>query len=381
MDLQMKICILSNAHPSDDVRLYYKMARSLARIALVHLICRSGVRNRAANPYQIVVSSDTKWGSLFRIYRKARKIRPDIAICVEPLTILAGMALKRKYGTKLVFDVHEFYPDAFAERFPAPFKWLMKNLYLGIERWLQARVDATIGVSDGILDQLVPSWQRDSAITIPNYPVKNVWDYSCETPSDISTLCETNFDLIYIGGITVDRGIFKILKSAWLLKRDFPSISVLILGKFFSSDLEKQFNAYINSHNLNAIIYYQSWLPAEKIGLLLKRSKVGLWLFNPQNRRMRKAVPLKVLEYFAAGLPVVSINTPLMRNLVEQNGAGLCSEYQSDSIAQAVAGILGLKKPEYEAMSRRAARLIEERYNWEALEPRLLDLVQKLAGE
>ncbi|MDD3143397.1 MAG: glycosyltransferase, partial [Candidatus Cloacimonetes bacterium] len=165
-----------------------------------------------------------------------------------------------------------------------------------------------------------------------------------------------------------------------LLRNEFPSLNVLILGKFFDPAVEREFNEQLNNLNLNAVIYYQSWIPAEKIGLLLKRSRVGLWLFNPQNRRMSRAVPLKVLEYFAAGLPVVSINTPLMRGLIEANELGACCEYHSDSIARSVAGLLRLNPSEYRLLSKRCSNLIDQKFNWEALEPRLLELMRKLAS-
>ncbi|MBW6513143.1 MAG: glycosyltransferase family 4 protein [Candidatus Syntrophosphaera sp.] len=374
----MKICIVSNSHHTTDVRLYYKMARSLAKQGEVHLICASGVRNDAVNPYQVVVDTESSWYALFLLYQKARKIKPDVVICVEPLTMFVGLALRRKLGTKVIFDVHEFFADAFSERSRPPFSWLLKTLYLGFERWLERRSDATIAVSDEILDQLVPSRLRDRAVTIPNYPVKNVWDYSCETPADLSTICSLNFDLIYIGGITPDRGVFKVLRSVSLLKREFPSLNVLILGKFFSDEVKREFDTLINTLSLNAIVYYQNWIPAEKIGLLLKRSRVGLWIFNPLNRRMRKAVPLKVLEYLAAGLPVISINTPLMRDLVEKNRVGLCCEFQPAAIANAAGELLRLKPSEYQEMSRRARDLIENNYNWEAIEPRLFSVVKQL---
>lgn len=377
----MKICIVSNSHSTTDVRLYYKIARSLAKLGEVHLVCPSGVRNAAVNPFQDVVETESSWYALPLLYRKAKKLKPDIVVCVEPLTVLVGLALRRKLRCKVVFDVHEFFPDAFAERFRPPLSWIMKQLYLGFERWLQRRVDATTAVSDEILDQLVPRSRRQNAIAIPNYPVRNVWDYSCETPMDISTICEMDFDLIYIGGLTPDRGVFKILKSVSLLKQDFPALNVLILGKFFDPEVERGFNERLDAWGLNAMIYYQSWIPAEKIGLLLKRSRVGLWVFNPQNRRMSRAVPLKVLEYFAAGLPVVSIKTPLMRSLIEKNGLGACCEFHSDSIATAVAGILRLNQSEYRQMSQRCSALIDEKFNWEAIEPELLALMQQLAPE
>jgi glycosyltransferase involved in cell wall biosynthesis len=374
----MKICILSNSHHTTDVRLYYKIARSLAKLGEVHLICTTGVRNAVVNPYQDVVETESRRYALLLLYRKAVKIRPDIVVCVEPLTVLTGLALRRKLGCRVVFDVHEFFADAFAERFRPPFNWLMKALYLVFLRWLQSRVDATIGVSEEILDQLVKGPKRKNAVAIPNYPVKNVWDYTCETPMDLSAICEMNFDLIYIGGLTPDRGVFKILKSVSILKQEYPQLNVLILGKFFSEEVEKKFNSLLNEWNLNAIVYYQSWIPAEKIGLLLKRSRVGLWIFNPLNRRMSRAVPLKVLEYFAAGLPVVSMDTPLMRNLVEKNGLGYCCDFHAESIAQAVGRILGMKEDAYAAMSARCTELVETRYNWEAIEPDLLRVFQQL---
>lgn len=379
--LIMKICIVSNSHHTSDVRMYYKIARSLAKLGEVYLISTSGVRNGNVNPYQVVVDTESNWYALFLLYKKAKKIKPDIVICVEPLTMFVGMALRRKLGTRVIFDVHEFFADAFSERSRPPFSWLLKALYLSFERWLQQRSDATIGVNDEILDQLVSSRQRDLAVTIPNYPVKNVWDYNCETPSELSTICEMNFDLIYVGGLTPARGVFKMLKSISLLKREFPGLNVLILGKFFSDEVQREFNTLINTLNLNAIIYYQNWIPAEKIGLLLKRSRVGLWIFNPQNRRMRKAIPLKVLEYFAAGLPVVSINTPLMRDLVEKNRIGICCEFQPDAIAKAAGEILRMSKSEYREMSQRASDLIENNYNWEAIEPRLFSVVKQLVPE
>jgi glycosyltransferase involved in cell wall biosynthesis len=376
----MKICIVSNSHHTTDVRLYYKMARSLAKLGEVHLLCASGVRNAAVNPFQDVVETESTWYALPLLYKKAKKLKPDIVICVEPLTVFIGLALRRKLNCKVVFDVHEFFPDAFAERFRPPLSWVAKALYLGFERRLQRSVDASTAVSEEILDQLLPRGKRLNAIALPNYPVKNVWDYTCETPMELSAICEMDFDLIYIGGLTPDRGVFKLLKSVSLLRNEFPALNVLILGKFFDPAVEREFNEQLNTLNLNAVIYYQSWIPAEKIGLLLKRSRVGLWLFNPQNRRMSRAVPLKVLEYFAAGLPVVSINTPLMRGLIEANELGACCEYHSDSIARSVAGLLRLNPSEYRLLSKRCSNLIDQKFNWEALEPRLLELLRKLAS-
>ncbi|PKN80017.1 MAG: hypothetical protein CVU48_03720 [Candidatus Cloacimonetes bacterium HGW-Cloacimonetes-1] len=378
-DSNVKICIVSNSHPTNDVRLYYKIAKSLAKIGEVYLISTAGLTNKDQNPRQCVVSSESKWVALYQLYLKASKIRPDVVICVEPLTLFVGFALRRFQRTKIVFDVHEFFADAYAERFTPVLRYLAYRSYLSAERWLARRVDYVFGVNHLILKQLTGSKPWSNAHVLPNYPVKNVWDYNCEIPHSIHPICEMEFDLIYIGGLTVDRGIFVILESIALLRKVHPYVKVLIVGRFHNEDVEKTFYAKINTLNLNSVLYYQAWLPAEKIGVLLKRAKLGLWIFNPANKRMANALPLKVLEYLSAGLPLITIKTEIMNALIKANHLGICTDYQPQKLATAIASLLELSEPDYDVMSRACSHIVEEKYNWEAMEPELLRIIQTLA--
>lgn len=375
----MTICIISNSHPTNDVRLYYKLARSLAKIADVHLICCSGVSNSGDNPYQETVNSESPLGKLMDLYHAAARHKPDIVLCVEPWTMWVGILLKRRFKCKLIFDVHEFYADAFAERFPYLLRPFARFFYLWAWRWLELRSDLTFAVNQELLRQVVPDAHLPhKGLYLPNYPVKHVWDYNCDVPAGLLDLCSMSFDLIYIGGLTYDRGILKLLKVISRLKPDFPNLKVLIAGTFFDPQVQRLFDASVNNFNLNKHIYFQEWIPAEKIGLLLKRSRVGLWVFNPKNRRMSSALPLKVMEYLAAGLPVVTTRTALMCGLIEKNGLGHCVPYQAKDIATAIKRILDLPQDEYAALSQHCLDLAEQRFNWEALEPELFKYITKI---
>lgn len=374
----MKICIISNSHHTNDVRLYYKIARSLAKTANVYLICADGVRQESVNPKQIVVDSESGRKALRPLYSRAKRLKPDLVICVEPLTLLVGIYLQKRIGCKVIVDLHEFFADAFAERFSISTRWLMKLFYLVAQRWLLGKIDGAIAVNEQILDQALPARLKAKSIVIPNYPVKNVWDSHRETPVEISMLTELNFDMVYIGGLTHSRGVFKILKAASRLRTKIPRLKILIIGKFHNAEVEKEFTNIVDRYNLSGTIYYQRWIAADKIGLLLKRCRVGLWIFDPRNRRMRRALPLKILEYYAAGLPVVSTKTPLMKALVAKNEVGELCEYTSRNIADAMHKVLSLPKDEYSAMSQRAIDLVNTRYNWEILEPKLLKYIEKV---
>lgn len=323
------------------------------------------------NPYQAVISSESKWHALYKIYRMAKKLNPDIVVCIEPLTMLIGMRLKKKQNTKLVFDIHEFFADAFAERFGLLFRYPMFLFYLIGERFLYRQADLVTSVNELILQQLSNQNLKPKQLVLPNYPVKNVWDYNPEIPHTIHPICEMKFDLVYIGGLTMDRGVLKMLKCFNHLRHKLPWFKVLFVGKFFDPVLERRFYDLINEYHLNSIIYCQSWLPPEKIGVLLKCAKLGLWIFNPSNKRMYNAMPLKVLEYLSAGLPVVTIKSPLMNELIEKNRVGICTDYESKALASSISELLLLPGLEYQIMRERCISLIEDRYNWEALEPKL----------
>ena len=138
----MKICIVSNSHHTTDVRLYYKMGLSLKKLGKVYLICTSGVRNSTINPYQLVVDTESQWNALRLLYEEAKRIRPDIVICVEPLTVCVGLVLRRKLRCRVVFDVHEFFRRLPSVSIRLSVGW---RICICFERWLQSRVDGKLG--------------------------------------------------------------------------------------------------------------------------------------------------------------------------------------------------------------------------------------------
>ena len=84
----MKICIVSNTHPTNDVRLYYKLAMSLAKQHEVYLITTNGIVNDTSNPYQMVVDVSSRHLAIWHLGKKVKELKPEIIICVEPLTLL-----------------------------------------------------------------------------------------------------------------------------------------------------------------------------------------------------------------------------------------------------------------------------------------------------
>jgi glycosyltransferase involved in cell wall biosynthesis len=88
--------------------------------------------------------------------------------------------------------------------------------------------------------------------------------------------------------------------------------------------------------------------------------------------------PIKMYEYMAAGIPVISSDFPLWRQIVDGAGCGLCVDpLDPRKVSEAIRFLLTHPK-EAEAMGQRGRNAILERYNWDREKGKLLSLYETL---
>jgi glycosyltransferase involved in cell wall biosynthesis len=90
--------------------------------------------------------------------------------------------------------------------------------------------------------------------------------------------------------------------------------------------------------------------------------------------------PIKVLEYMAAGKPIVAANLPVVRELVREDIDGLL--FFPGDPADLARQVLGLLDDPAQAgrMGERAARRVRERFTWHASVKKLLGVYAGLTG-
>ena len=85
------------------------------------------------------------------------------------------------------------------------------------------------------------------------------------------------------------------------------------------------------------------------------------------------ALPVKMFEYMAAGLPVIASNFPLWKQIIEGNQCGICVDpLDPKAIAEAIDYLI-LHPEEAERMGRNGQRAVQEKFNWGIEEKKLLD--------
>jgi glycosyltransferase involved in cell wall biosynthesis len=108
---------------------------------------------------------------------------------------------------------------------------------------------------------------------------------------------------------------------------------------------------------------YQGDLPPEAARDQLLRARVGLVVFQDTEAH-RDALPTKMFEYFAAGLPVIASDFPLWRSIIVDNDCGLTVD-QTDP--EAVAGAVSRYAADPALLERHgvnARRVAVTRLNW-----------------
>ncbi len=121
------------------------------------------------------------------------------------------------------------------------------------------------------------------------------------------------------------------------------------------------------------------WLDRASLIAAMSRSRVGLLLLHPDPNH-NEALPVKLFEYMAAGLPTVLADVPLWRHMVEQADCGiLVDPFNEVMVAEAIQNLLDDPATAF-AMGQRGRALIESKWNWSSEAGSLFEAYRSLLG-
>lgn len=357
---------LTSFHPPDDVRIFLKECRSLADAGFeVHLVApaapeetRNGVTMHGFElpggfrPLRI-------GRRLWRVWRAARRVDPKICHFHEPELLPVALLLKLG-GARTVYDVHE---DQLGTLAYAPYK-LGKGIGIRLLEGLARRVcDGFVAATPAIAARFPP----ERTIELPNYPLREEF---VEQPSDTTAEC----NVAYVGGLTPVRGLREMIEAISRVRH--TDARLVAMGSFGSSELELEARSLPGWSRVDYLGRVNRREVAERLGA----ARAGLVLFHPEPNHT-EALPNKLFEYMAAGLPVVASDFPSWRSLLDPIG---CAVYvdplDPDSIAGAIDELLAGEERAKE-MGRRGATAVRERLNWQHEAPKLIGLYSRLAPQ
>lgn len=371
----MKICILTTGHQALDNRIFYKQALSLRkRYDDITLIVPDNLEEYIHEGIRII--GVPRADSLYGRYRlgdtivtKAIELKADIYHFHDfELIFKVGRIKKALPGSKLVYDVHEHYPDMMrmSKKVPKLIRPLATLMVDKSELKLAKTFDQIITADDAVRERFLSHNPR----------VDVIYNFSEFEPREgLDTPKE--YDVIYQGGITRERGVFKVVQAIHLLKDKWPQIKMIFVGPFTDKQGQEIVTKYIKENSLDDNIIFTGRVPHLEVEDYIRKSRIGVVTLLPLPKYF-KNIPIKQFEYMSCGIPVVGSDLPPIKRFLLSHDSGLIVDPTDPrEIASAVERLLS--DPDLSRrMGESGIRAVKEEYNWGRMEDKLLEIYARL---
>lgn len=376
-----KICILTTDHSPFDDRIFYKQARSFVRAGyeVVILPYRGfGFKNETvdsnrlleiARREKIAIRDFKKTNllgplNLLKYLWCALREKPSFYHCHESWSFYLGVLLKFFSSSRIIYDVHEFFPEIPFERH----KFLFK-IFKFADRNLAKIADGIICADTEKANRYKSYTKRVPIEVIGHYSPLDIFCYKKQKVGKVVTG-------IYSGGISIDRGLEEMLYIVYRLKQMDKNFRLILNGSFVSNEVKQRYEQLVKEYEIEEKVEYTGWILHEDVPKIMSRADIGFCLRHPLERYI-KAPPIKIFEYMASSLPVVASNFPFKKELVEGNGVGICVDPLNRAEILKVV-LKFVSNPQFCLKTgKKGRRVVEKMYNWKVYEKKLLSFYKQ----
>ena len=355
-DRPKTICHLSTVHIRSDVRVFYKQCVGLAEAGYrVHLVVADGKGNEQLMGVKIHDTGITKsrikrfFLSSLRVMIKALSIPADAYQIHDPEMIPAAILLKILTRAKVVYDIHENYPEMFSHKeYLSPWKrFIISHGFRLFERASLTFFDTAIAATPHIAESFLP---RKLPI-VHNYPKLSEWSllHSDQERYQSRNIC-------YLGSITRERGLSQIVRAIESLD------CVLHLAGGYEPESYREELAAMPGW---AKVKEYGYANRDQARSIFRSCALGVVLFDRSPNHLY-SLSTKMFEYMAAGLPILVSDLPANVQLLSDSQ---CGEFVDPSDVPAISAKLSilLDNPyELEAMGKRGQELVSTKLNWDS---------------
>lgn len=377
----MKICLLNVYHDAFDKRMFHKVGRSLVAAGhLVVSICPQGEfsgEERDGIHFRYVpraVGLAQRFRAIGRLIRAGWKEDADVYLAPEPESWVAALTIKLLKGGRVVFDMHEHSPTKFSRYFPKPLRPAVVYLTHGFMRRMAGFTDHIIVTRESF----EPLW---AGLKVPRSVVIN----SNHRQAPCTEIPEAVRQQVGPGPAVIHQGLFGDIRGSWqlldamkIVARSIPQIRCVVLGAYEYGNYATYRKA-VTDAGLDGAFVFIDTVPYEAVPAYIAACDIGLILFQPGRLNHTLAMPHKLFDYMREGKPVIAPDFAIevAQILDDAQGGVLVEITDPQAIARAIIHLI--EHPEQAArLGANGRQAIEEKYHWEADEPKLLALFESL---
>lgn len=292
----------------------------------------------------------------------------DVIITSSPpiFVTAAGLCSKLVFNKPWIVDVRDLWIDASISLGFIKKGGLYEKVSREFERLFYERADlisvTTLESVKRILQQY-PELNRDKFVLISNGV--DVEKFTCKPE-------EKRRQIIYTGNIGHAQDLEKVILAMKEISKKHD-VSLVIVG---DGDLKEQLMKTARDNGLDSCVVFKNLVPRDEVPKIISESCVGVAPLKAIDT-LEYAIPTKVFEYMACGIPFVGCSRGEIANIADNSGAGIIARNDVQAIADALCHLLdnpGLA----EEMGIKGRRYVKEHYDRKNIAKVLRDMVVAL---
>ena len=312
---------------------------------------------------------------VWRLRSVVEKTRPDVLHAHDTDALQSMGPAARRLGVPFVYDAHELWLGRAARGHSGVYDRLARAYYGLVERRHVPRAAAVIVANPGVGPELERRYGIRGVRAVPNYPVEigPVERRELRSLPGGDRIPHDAPIVLYSGGITIDRGIEQLVQAM----TEVPDAHLVFMG---AGGLEPEIRRLVSQLGLDDRVHFLGMVPSDEVVAYTASATVGVLSTVPVSLNNVLALPNKIFQYMAAGIPLVASDYPQIREVVEGSGAGRVMD-SSDPSAIAAALRAVLADPDAaRAAGERGRAAVVSTYHWAVSERTLLEVYRQVEG-
>ena len=296
--------------------------------------------------------------------RTIAQANADVLIPHDLPVLRAAVHLKRTQGVPVLFDCHENWPVLVAEN---------SRIEAVLTDWQERSLGRYV---DHLLIPCEPVARKFRARGIPTTVILNSRPAMEVRRADRSEsrrqlgYIESDFVLGYAGALAPGRGLELLLDAVSTLD---PSVKLLIIGgpEQYRDNLRRRATD-LGIQDRARLVGYQ---PFGALSHFYASMDMGAILLDRRPNHLT-ALPNKLFDYLAHGVPVLVPDYPAMASVVQESGAGTTlQDVDATAIREAIIELRD-RRSDLRAMGERGRQAFLERFSWDKQEQVFLGVLK-----
>lgn len=280
---------------------------------------------------------------------------PEFIHAHDPDGLIAAVAVKHMCGARVVFDAHEYGPDAYLLR-PKP-----RSLFRMIERAIVPHADAAFGVSTPLINLWQARFSKVPFALLPNASPLSDLNFRPMTPPDQIRSREGRLRVLFQGGFAPERGVDRVI-SEWAL---VEGADLYLRGP--DGDRRGRLMDHARKTGLlNKSVFFLPSLSEDALIAGAAFADIGLIPYASDVENHAIACPNKLGQFMMAGLMILSTRLQFVEQIVAEAECGVTYDDLQKGALAYVVNRLANDRDFVDRSARKATQYARDEFHYEA---------------